>query len=224
MSRRWGLPAAAIAAFVLLALALMGQSRIGSGFSLPSQSGNALKLLQTNGTTPLWVDAAVILDRVSANTTVANTAGETTFYTKSIPGATLGTNVRLRLTLQCQAQTDVVTGTVITIRLKYGATTLATIANGFTSDGITGLPPSTAVLFEFWLSGDGATNAQLGHIRVTHESSSVTLTNAVDQVRQARGTAAIDSTVAQTLVVTVQWAGASATNTITMEHAILEQL
>lgn len=164
-----------------------------------------------------------VIDRVTANTTVGNTGVETTIYTKSIPGGTLGTNVRLRLTLQCQVDTDLVVGGGATIRLKYGATTLATMTQ-LVNDGVTDYPPATAYILEFWLSGDGATNAQIGHARGTIQPASITTTNLIDALRQARGTSSEDSTLAKTLVITFQWGSAGVSNTITMEHAILEQL
>jgi hypothetical protein len=54
--------------------------------------------------------------------TVSGTTSETTVYTYTVPGGTLGTNKMIRLTALCAAggQTS-----SITIRVKFGATTIA---------------------------------------------------------------------------------------------------
>ena len=66
------------------------------------------------------------LDKVTANTTVTNTTAETTLYSFSVPGGTLGTNNVLRLTIQI-TDLDVPNGASVTLRFKYGGTTLTSV-------------------------------------------------------------------------------------------------
>jgi hypothetical protein len=114
----------------------------------------------------------------------------------------------------------------MTLRIKYGATTLASLA---IFDGDTG-PLNWKVDIE--LSGDVATNAQIVHavgvLDATTSPPEETATgwsSTPSNVAIKRGTSVIDSTAAQNVVVTGQWnlnAGASAN--IIMEYAMLQKL
>ena len=103
----------------------------------------------------------------------------------------------------------------LTVRFKYGATTLATR----TIESVTGITDQ-GYPFTFMLMGDGATGAQEAMMKLQRDiaSASTVPTNI------ARGTAAEDSTGALTLDVTVQWGLADATLSYTMEYAVLEIL
>lgn len=163
------------------------------------------------------LDAVQVLDRVTANTTVTNTVTETTVYTKQIDANKLSTNKRLRLvlvgTLGIQAAS-----VSLAFRCKYGATTLITYTNATTTtDG-------SPFQLEFLLSADGATNAQLGNFHFFHAVSTGVQDVSTAEHTIGRGTAAIDSTANQNLVVTVQYGGASAGESFVMEHAVLELL
>jgi hypothetical protein len=157
-----------------------------------------------------------VLDRVSANVTVGNTTSETDLYSFSVPGGTLSTDRRLRLTLFCRNTDDFSANS--TLRLKYGATTLVTL----TASGAGALTAAhTRITYE--LTGDGATNAQVaqGFYQVGPTAGG---NGALTQDWIMRGTSAIDSTSAQTLAVSWQWSLGSAGNSFVMESAILEVL
>jgi hypothetical protein len=153
-----------------------------------------------------------LLNKVTANTTVVNTAIETTLYSFSVPGGTLSTNNLLRLTLQI-TDLDVSDSSQCLLRFKYGGTTLAAVSIYRDMASLV----NGKSLITFVIAGDGATNAQLG-TAFFHGASS-TFDNQV-----AQGTSAVDSTAAQTLTVTADWDRASNQNGITLGHAILEKL
>ena len=152
------------------------------------------------------------LDKVTANTTVANTAAETTLYSFSVAGGTFGTNNVLRLTIQF-TDLDIRDADTLVLRFKYGATTIASVT---LSNNGADLQLNFKSLITFTLAGDGATNSQVGSV-LHHVSSYYPIT-------YLQGTAAIDSTVAQTLTVTADWSLASTLNSITLGQAFLEKL
>jgi len=151
------------------------------------------------------------LDKVTANTTVANTAPETNLYSFSVPGGTLGTNNVLRLTIQI-TDLDLLNGSALTVRFKYGGTTIGSI--DFSNQSGSAINNSKG-LITFVLAGDGATNTQLG-TALSHISNWGT--------GIGQGTASVDSTAAQTLAVTADWDAASSTRSITLGQAVLEKL
>jgi hypothetical protein len=164
-----------------------------------------------------------LLNKVTANTTlVGNTTAETALYSFSVPGGSLGANSTLRLTLRgTLAPTGY--GEYMTFRIKYGATTLTSASLGM---GATN--PAWVLVIE--LSGDGATNAQLLHavgtlqyLQAPPEEGGTGWVNADSNVVQTRGTSAIDSTAAQSLVVSGQFNGANGSS-VTLEYAMLEKL
>ena len=202
----------------LLIRSSSGWARLGGGVSG--------YLLQAQSTTsdPLWVaqPGVAILDRVTADTTVANTTVETTLYTVSVPGGTLSTNRRLRLGLLCQWGYSINDTVTVTLRLKYGATTIASIANG--GDGTNVAVTAGGLKIEACVSGDGATGSQVGLLIGIFDIGVKGNVPKIFQTLASRGTAAIDSTVAQTLEVTAQWSAPVVADTLTMEQALLERL
>jgi hypothetical protein len=156
---------------------------------------------------PISPSGVTILSKVTADVTVTNTATETAVYTYSLPANSLGTNNRLRLVIQgehrCQSTCDFASGDGYSFRLKYGATTLFA---ALVQPNKTALVPFQA---DFLLSGDGATNSQAGLLTGAGEG---------------QGTAAVDSTAAQTLQVTVQWTSGGTSKIIRLKHAVLELL
>jgi hypothetical protein len=147
-----------------------------------------------------------VLDKVTTNTTVTNTAAETVVYAFTVPANTLSANNRLRLVIEGDDRCGTPCGAYYDFRLKYGGTTLFAAP---TTPG-DGFVPFKA---EFLLSADGATNSQEGLLAYLGNS-----------VWTGLGTAAVDSTAAQTLQVTVDWSGANGTRTVRLKHAVLELL
>lgn len=129
---------------------------------------------------------------------VKNTTTETTVLTYSVPGGTLGTDGALRVTIQARI-VHTIAGT-LTIRFKYGATTLLTIT---VPEGVAVADKSSDI--GFLLTANGATNAQRVSGRVDMQDAA----NSVRSRWNQEGTATEDSTAAKTLAVTVQWGAAS---------------
>lgn len=173
---------------------------------------------------PLATLAAVtVLDRDVTSQEVVNTAVETTVYTFSVPANTLSTNRTLRLHMSgSQLNNSGVTRT-LTIRIKYGATTLydssgmSLSTNGFrraieatlnlTAANATGAQRSDCILN---ISGTdavaGAGKLVVGDFQANHI------------------TVAEDSTTALTLEITAQHQVADANISFIIENAMLELL
>jgi len=169
-------------------------------------NGSQLTNLPASGT-------STAIDKVTANTTVANTSTETNLYSFSVPGGTLGTNNVLRLTIQI-TDLDRAAFSICDLRFKYGGTTLALISLD-NSEGSTPLNNGKA-LITWILAADGVTNAQVG-TALSH----IFYNGEVPYMQQ--GTSAVDSTATQTLAVTVDWDAGSG-RSITLGQAILEKL
>jgi hypothetical protein len=154
------------------------------------------------------------LNKVTADTTVANNAAETNLYSFSTAGGTLSTNNVLRLTVQI-TDLDMIDGDSCVLRFKYGGTTLVSITlSGPTESPVT----NEKALITMVLAADGATNSQVGSVVIRATASTSASPNFV------QGTSAVDSTVAQTFAVTADWNFASTGNSITLGQAILEKI
>lgn len=153
------------------------------------------------------------LDKVTSDVTVVSTAAETTIYTKSIVGGILGSNNILRLSLVItDYDSDAAT---LLLRAKYGGTTLATLTIT-TAGGINNM----LGLLTFILQGNGATNAQQGLLKIEGDATLVAGATSVVAV----GTSAVDSTSAQTLLISADFDASSAANKIVIGNAFLEVL
>ncbi|GEM_PF-5156170 len=150
-----------------------------------------------------------VLDQTATDVTVGNTTTETTVYTFSVPGGTLGTKGKLRLTLHLRAkQHGVNDGTTFTLRFKYGSTTVMSIA---------GIDPAFQTFIEYIISfelmGDTTINSQLAKTYVFGSGSI------------GRGVSAEDSSLPKNLAVTFQWSiSGGASQAAVVEHATLEQV
>jgi hypothetical protein len=185
---------------------------------VPLAVGTSGKFLQTAGAAanPVWASSSTILDKVTTDVTVTATTTETTIYSKSIAGATLSTSNALRLTIQI-SDLDLATADTVTFRFKYGGSTIATIA---LVPGACESVTSATLVLECFLQANATTSAQVGHIKQQSDK-----TSAPDISESfASGTSAIDSTVAQTLLVSSDFSSASAGDSITLTTAILESL
>lgn len=170
----------------------------------------------TDLTTKSYVDAiTAVLDRVTTAVPVNNTPAEMTIYTKAIAGGTLSTNRLLRLTIVCTQQNATGSSRDLTIRAKYGATTVGTAIVTFSGNAT-----ARQGVIEVVLHANNATNAQLGRVKGDFAIDAVA---GGDLHGIGGGTAAIDSTASQNLVVTVQHEIANASITFTMNAATLEK-
>jgi hypothetical protein len=179
--------------------------------TLPTYSG--VGVVFASGANTVTV-AEGVLDQVATNVTVGNTAVETTVYSVTVPGGTLGDKGKLRLRFYWRAKQDIagLNSTTITLRFKYGSTTLIALA------GIN--VNSTSLVDQYCeceLSGDTSTNAQLGRVLAIGNVPGAQIQGI------SRGTSAVDSTLSQTLTVTLQWSTADGpAQSAVMEHATLE--
>ena len=152
---------------------------------------------------------------VTTPVAVTNTVTETTLYTFAVPPGTLGTTNRLRLTLWGNVVAGVGPPT-LTFRAKYGSAVVV-VANAL----VTLLSQTGQWCLTVDLMGTGGTATQLiaaelqGHITTA-------IATVAEEAFRVWATAAIDSTAAQNLVVTVQAGSAVATTTVNMQGASLE--
>lgn len=171
-----------------------------------------------------------VLDTVTSATTVGNTAAETTIYTKSIAGNTIGINGKVWVQINGSiSDTSGGLGQGLTLRLKYGVTTLATL---LITTGVATIacPPYTGgsigASHALYITGEmanlGATNSQ--HAVLLYSGATmVALLSATlfYQAQPKQGTSAEDSTAAKTFLVSAQWSGADAASTLTVKEVKL---
>lgn len=167
---------------------LLVQSDVGYG---------ALKYIQASNL-PAGGGGSILLDSTGTRVDIKNDNTEQTVYSFSVPGNTLGTKNALKLIIQARIIHSIV-GT-LTIRFKYGGTTMLTIT---VPEGAVTADKSSDIWF--LLTATGATNTQRVSGRVDMQDAN----NAVRSRWGQEGTAAIDSTATQTLAITVQWDSAS---------------
>lgn len=155
-------------------------------------------------------------DTSATSVTVSNTVTETTIYSYSVPANTLGTNKVLRFTVNGTYTNQTGVNRTITVRVKYGATTILTKTSGSIGSAVgTG---------SFNIEGNiseqaGSTSTQGGYMYCSFESGNGTSVDWTD-----RGNINEDSTAIKTLSVTVQHSVASASLSLTKKYATLELL
>jgi hypothetical protein len=154
------------------------------------------------------------LDTSVATATISNSAVETTIYSYSVPGNTLSTNKILKIIVSGTYLNNSGANRTVTVRLKYGATTIISAVTGNIGTSAT----TGEFYYVFYLNAAGATNSQEATFEGRHTSGGGTALTFGDT-----GTAAIDSTSAQTLLVSAQLSAATATQTYTKKFAITQQ-
>ncbi len=171
--------------------------------NLGSGSPDATKYLRGDGSwqVPAIAGAGVVeinyTKELTANITpaTANTSGEITLYTYSVPSNTLGTNKALRVTVAGTYLNSTGGNRTLTVRFKYGGSTFAGRGSGnIGTNAATG-----NFLFTAILAATGATNSQHGYMNCSIESGANASVDWTDRMN-----CAVDSTSAQNLVVTVE--------------------
>ena len=153
-----------------------------------------------------------IYDRSIGNPAVdvVNTAAETTIYSKSIPGNTIGIDGALRILVEGDYLNNTGGAGTVQVKFKFGGTTvLDTGALGFG-----GSANRTPITFDVLLGNLGVTNAQRVRGRIDAYATPVTngmfaTTSFTAGIGQYAGLA-IDTTTAQTLQITVTLGSANA--------------
>ena len=182
---------------------------------LAAGDGITLTVLSPGADEDVQISAAGVLDDLATDTTethIVSSVTETSVFSYTVPGATLSTNklLELRIALRWLNSVD---GSIPTIRVKYGATTILTLTQAALAASAT---PRYGIL-DVFLWGDGATNAQegLGSL-VMSRTTMVPETTA-----RGEGTAAEDSTADKTLNVTIQLGSSNANHTATVKAVLL---
>ncbi len=161
----------------------------------------------------------------TTNVDVTGSAAETTWASWTIPANTLDTNGLIHGIVLFDFLKNTGGAETVRLRVKYGATTMFNDV----SAAITNNAARRDGRCEFWLCADGATNAQLlrGYW-VTGAATAATAGtgdfagNLGNSGANWGGTAAIDSTAAQTLAVTIQHSGSSANLASRLLQAFIE--
>ncbi len=160
-------------------------------------------------------------DRDVVEAEVVNTTTETAVYSYSVPGGTLGANGHLRLTMIGDYLNNSGGSQTLTIRVKYGATTLFAIWNEAIASNASRKPNHLVVD----LIAANATNAQRAFARYAQRQAASGTDGSNSSLRESGNTSvAVDSTTAQTLQVTVQHSAANANLSYKTMTAILEKL
>jgi hypothetical protein len=161
---------------------------------------------------PGLTTGVVILDRDVTQAEVVSTVTETTVYTYSVPGGTLGTTKMLRLTLQGDVLNNTGVNRTNTVRVKYGGTTLAV----FDAVALSTSASRRALYLSTVLAAQNATNAQTSFAWLV-QGADVGVTGADGQDTSGTGptyamhnAVAEDSTTALAFVVTFELSAADA--------------
>jgi len=173
--------------------------------------------------------SVIVLDRDVTETEVVNTTTETTVYSFSVPANTLSTNRGLRLTLLGDHLNNSGSTTTPIVKVKYGATTIATLTPASTFAINAG---RAHVVLSAILQAKNSASAQVAY-SVLHcddgggqtmdGSDSTSIYNA-ENVLSMHNAVAEDSTGALTLSVTYQHGDAHANISFKAFTAMLELL
>lgn len=174
-----------------------------------------------------------VYDRATTTVDVQTSIAETSIYSKSIAANDMGMNRMLRLTLLGDYLHNNVAGDTLTFRVKFGGTTF--YANPGTLGAVLGAARHPWQL-TLCVANLGATNSQMieGQLGPVEDPNQNAPTTGIGQALSSAGAqqrvaglgistlAAIDTTVAQTLDITVQWSASSANNSWRTRYAVLE--
>lgn len=171
-----------------------------------------------------------VIDRATADLDIVNTTVETTLYSFAVPANALGTNGLLRFTVFGDYLNNSGAGETMTLRIKFGGTTLY--------QDVTGSIAAATARRPFRIVGEignkGATNVQflVAHWELGAAGSATTgigdigaggATGEIGQhVVASAGDAAIDTTLAATLDITIAHSVASLSISMRRKYAVLE--
>lgn len=161
-----------------------------------------------------------LLNTVTTDVTYSSSTAENTLLSYSVAGGTLSTSNVVRVTMHVTALAITNTNTW-TLRLKYGATTIATKVYTASGGAISGAQGK----MEFLLVGAGTTSSQNGSYALNLGQTGYSTANGlVGQIfaESGQGTASEDSTAAKTLAITSQHNASSASDNITVSIIITE--
>jgi hypothetical protein len=205
-------------------------STLGGIESLAATAHQWINAISTSGvpssTQPAFSDvsgAIGILNRASGNPAVdlVNSAAETSVYSFAIPGNTIGINQAVRLTLLGDFLNNTGGNQTFLIKVKFGGTTVLTTPNTLTLTTSANRPTSNLSVL---IQNLGATNSQLANGSfMSGPGGNGVMGNPLVDVGEFQGLA-IDTTVNQTLQVTVTLGAANAALEYRLFGAVLELL
>lgn len=148
-----------------------------------------------------------VADYTSA--TLSSSTVETTLFTQTIVAGSMGIAKELNFRIICTL-TTVLAPPTLTIKMKFGASTL-TVMSGLTlSTSLTSSP----FIIEGVIANVGSSTAQIVYAKLTQASSTILLAQPM-----AYADWTIDTTTDQTFSVTAQFGSSSATTVLTYKHA-----
>jgi hypothetical protein len=151
-----------------------------------------------------------LLDRNASNVTVSNSTTETTIYSYNVPAGLLGTTRGLRVRIRGTYTNNSGSNKTIRLRLKLGATTVL----DKTSAAVATSATAANFFSTFIISNAGATNSQEAAMQFLADRAGAIVGPII-----MTGTAAVDTTSAQTLTITITHSAASASTTFVKEGA-----
>lgn len=137
-----------------------------------------------------FTNVTKVVQTAASISQINTSTAETTIYTTSIPGGTLGTTNGLIIRMYSNLFNTSGSTCTYTYRLKYGATTVQSIIESVTT-GNSAIGP-----VEFRLLANASTSAQLSDAVILHSVTGIQV--------DSTGTAAEDSTATKNLVITMQ--------------------
>lgn len=132
-------------------------------------------------------------------TTVQGTTSETTIYSATINANQMGASGMLEITLGGDLKNNSGLTPTLTLRVKFGGTTVCTLK----VSNITSFTATGGYVIQAWIANDGNTNAQRAFALLNASKNGTWDGTSADY-----GTAAIDTTSNQTLLITAQWSTA----------------
>lgn len=148
-------------------------------------------------------NSVVIYKKAVGELDVANTVTETDIVNEVIPAGKLGTTGAMRLTVLCDYKNDTGANKNLTVKFYMGS-----LVDTITITGVTATATKYPFSLEFLYANQNATNSQI--LSTFYPFPSLTTTNDVTLLQRLPVTSAVDTTVSNTMRVTVTHSAASA--------------
>lgn len=161
-----------------------------------------------------WVPSTSdALTTLTSTVSVTNTATETNLLAYTIPAASVTVSTTYRIRIQGNIDNSA-TSTTLTLRLKIGANTLATVAITTPASAQTNRGFSLEAMFT--VRTTGASGTTIGNISMSQTTSTATILESGTNTTQVMNT-----TAAVALVVSAQWTSANAANIVRAINGII---
>lgn len=190
-------------------------------------AGTSGQFLKTQGAAanPVWADAtaSTLLEASGADVNITNDTTETNIFSISVPGGVLSTNKAIRGYVHITNARFNDTNATLTLRLKYGATTLITMV----IDPSAGTGGSHKGEIHFMLFANASATAQSAYMRARLKTETLDPVNTAagdNMEASAVGTATENSAGALNLVLSAQWATAALDNDFQRRGYVVEKV